>query len=472
MKTSKLIILFLITAIVSSCGSKSNNSEVLKYTTDKTLGLARINLNSITDKISAEKLLKEKTDLKEEQTLLLQLASNPKESGLNVDNPVFIIVDPGKKMEYPDIKTMFSISDKTKFQEKMSTITKKTIKIDDKGLIYFDNKLVGSLKGDLAIITQDEYSGGYYDEDEFISKINEKYFEEFWARTGSEKESIKEQVNHSLTSEKDVSAWMNIQATSSYLSKGYIETLAINKLLVDAGINVNFNFDKGIIEFESTTFFNKDLKEVVEKYYSKNAINYDLLKYINTENAKGYTLGFFSLDLVHHIIKEAGLESSINNYLTMAETNLAEIASIFTGDFAAVNYNSTDTSSYYRSTETAVVIGINKDKKELIEKFINKYPYIGETYAFTDNEFVYSTNPMILEEFKNKTVAKNSNLKKVSGVNSYSWTTLDELNTSTDKVKIIDVVSESKEDAGNLSSKVIVTFDKKEENIIYYLLQL
>lgn len=472
MKTSKFIILFLIAAIISSCGSKSNNSEVLKYTTDKTLGLVRINLNSITEKVSAEKLLKEKLDLEEEQTLLLQLASNPKESGLNMDIPLFVIVDPGKKTEYPDIKTMFSISDKAKFQAKMSTIAKKTIKIDDKNLIYFDNKLVGSLKGDLAVITQDEYKGGYYDSETFVSKINEKYFEEFWARTGSDKESIKEQVNKSLTSDKDVSAWVNIQATSSYFSKGYIESLAINKLLVDAGINVNFNFDKGIIEFQSTTFFNKELKAVIEKYYSKNAINYDMVKYINTENATGYTFGFFSLDLLNYIIKEAGFESTINNYMAMAETNLSEITSAFTGDFAAINYKSTDTTSYYRSTETAVVIGINKDKQAVIEKLLTNYPYLGETYAFGDNEFVYSTDSTILEGFKNKTAAKNANLKKVTGVNSYSWSTLDELNTSADKVKIIDVVSESKEDDGNLSSKVIVTFDKKEENILYYLLQL
>lgn len=85
-------------AILFSCNSNKND-DVLKYTTDTTLGLSRVNLNSISDKIPVEKILKEKKNLNDEGRVVLQLISKPKESGIDISKPLYIIVDPGNLIQ-------------------------------------------------------------------------------------------------------------------------------------------------------------------------------------------------------------------------------------------------------------------------------------------------------------------------------------------------------------------------------------
>ena len=82
-------------AMLFSCSSSGNNNDVLTYTTDATLGLSRVNLNTISDKIPVEKILKEKKDLQNDHKLFLQLVSKPKESGIDIDQPLYFIVDQG-----------------------------------------------------------------------------------------------------------------------------------------------------------------------------------------------------------------------------------------------------------------------------------------------------------------------------------------------------------------------------------------
>ena len=101
-------------AMLFSCSSSGNNNDVLMYTTDATLGLSRVNLNTISDKIPVEKILKEKKDLQNDHKLFLQLVSKPKESGIDIDHPLYFIVDQGKSTNEPDIKAFFWIDDKEK----------------------------------------------------------------------------------------------------------------------------------------------------------------------------------------------------------------------------------------------------------------------------------------------------------------------------------------------------------------------
>ena len=104
MKNTFLKTLFYVfsVAILFSCNS-NKNSDILNYTTDATLGLSRVNLKTISDKIPVEKILKEKKDLKEEEKFFLQLVSKPKESGINIDKPLYFIVDQGKSTYDPDV---------------------------------------------------------------------------------------------------------------------------------------------------------------------------------------------------------------------------------------------------------------------------------------------------------------------------------------------------------------------------------
>lgn len=346
----KKIIYLAVLATIYSCSS-NNNDDILKYTKDTTLGISRVNLKTVAEKVSADKILKEKQYVFEDRKMLLELVNKPKESGINVDKPLYIIVDPGKSNadNEPNVKAYFEIDDKTKFQKSMSDITKSKVTIDKKDFIYIDGLLTGSIKGKEAILTKkpnNHYDREYtnYDEIDSITTVipekksyfDEKYFTDFWNRKGPSNKVIKEQVNQSLAGNKDMSAWINLSAVANYLSKGYIETLAVNKLIKDSGVGMEITFDKGSAEMNTKTFFNSEMQKVVEKYYSKNKIDYDLVKTINVDKAESFSIGYFSLEFMTYLIKEAGFESTINNYLSSSNKTLADITSIFTGDYAYV----------------------------------------------------------------------------------------------------------------------------------------
>jgi len=465
-------------AILFSCNSNKNN-EILTYTTDTTLGLSRVNLNTISEKIPVDKILKEKKDLKDDEKFFLQLVSKPKESGIDTDKPLYFIIDQGKSTYDPDAKAFFWITDKAKFQKSMSDLTKSKVTIDKKDYIYVDGKMTGSIKGDMAIVSSDKsYSpyAGYNSLNtpsvEPSSKLNEKYFADFWGRKGTSNAAIKDQVNQSLVSDKDISGWINLAAVASYASKGYIETLAANKLIIDSGIGFDFNFDKGKSEMDTKTFFNADMKKVVEKYYDKNAVNYDLVKNVELDNSKSFTIGFFSLDFMRYLVKEAGFEATVNHYLASTNKTLEDITSTFTGDYAFVDFksNPADTVEYYR-TNNAVVLGFNPKKKDALTSLLQGPLGQSKKYMIADNQVIFSDDNNVIYQFQNKKVGKNTKLNKKTGITAYSWSDGNDYNQKEKAtVKVVDMVNESKEDGGNLVSKTVFTLDKKDENALYYLI--
>jgi len=482
MRKIHLFLLIGFTVLFAACSSKSDN-VVLNYTTDKTLGIARYNLNNFVEKVSPEKLLQEKPNLDKELTMLLQLASKPSEAGIDITKPLYVIVDPGKKAYSPQVNILFSLTDKTKFQEKMSSIIKETVKIDEKDYIYIKEELVGSYKDGLAVFCIEEPKRSYsYDDDGNRNKASmntPEKLDAFWARKGDAKASIKEQVSKALTDKKDVAAWMNIESVALYVSAGYIESLAVFKLLKDAGISANFNFDNGKFELESSTYFNADMKSILNKYYAKNSVNYDLVKYVDIDSASTYSFSYISLDLVKYIIKESGFETKINLELQELETNLDEITSLLTGDFAIANFKPTS-NDYYYDNKAAAVIGFNKDKRSLIDKFVEIFEMETPGFAIGENEILVSSDSTIIAQFTNKVAAKNAKLNKVSGVNSYTWTDANDLyrnyfyasKSDVDDqmpIKVVDMVSEAKVTDGDLYGKFTVNFDKKDQNVIYYL---
>ncbi|WP_139166229.1 hypothetical protein [Chryseobacterium soldanellicola] len=464
-------------AILFSCNSNKNN-EILTYTTDTTLGLSRVNLNTISEKIPVDKILKEKKDLKDDEKFFLQLVSKPKESGIDTDKPLYFIIDQGKSTYDPDAKAFFWITDKAKFQKSMSDLTKTKVTIDKKDYIYVDGKMTGSIKGDMAIVSSDKsynpygYSSLNAPVPNSSSKLDEKYFTDFWGRKGTSNAAIKDQVNQSLVSDRDISGWVNLAAVASYVSKGYIETLAVNKLIIDSGIGFDFNFDKGKSEMDTKTFFNSDMKKVVEKYYDKNAVNYDLVKNVELNNAKSFTIGFFSLDFMRYLVKEAGFEATVNHYLASTNKTLEDITSTFTGDYAFADFksNPADTMEYYK-TNSAVVLGFNPKKKDVLTSLLQGPLGQSKKYMIADNQVIFSEDNNVIYQFQNRKAGKNTKLNKKTGITAYSWSDGNDYNQKEKAtVKVVDMVSESKEDGGNLVSKTVFTLDKKDENALYYLI--
>lgn len=484
----KKIIYLAVLASIYSCSS-NNNDDILKYTTDTTLGISRVNLKTVAEKVSADKILKEKEYLFGDRKMLLELVNKPKESGINVDKPLYIIVDPGKSNtdNEPNVKAYFEIDDKAKFQKSMSDITKTKVTIDKKDFIYLDGLLTGSIKGKEAILTKEpnnHYDREYtnYDETDSISTpapqkksaYDEKFFTDFWNRKGPSNKVIKEQVNQSLEGKKDMSAWVNLSAVANYFSKGYIETLAVNKLIKDSGIGMEVTFEKGSAELNTKTFFNSEMKKVVEKYYNKNKINYDLVKTIDIDKSQSFSLGYFSLDFMSYLIKEAGFEAIVNNYLSSTNKSLADITSIFTGDYAYVQTKNHPDSSSYSNKSEAIILGINPKKADGFKGLMEGPFGYERKYIINGDKVIISDDNQLVYQFKNNKAAKNANLEKKSGITSYSWTDGTEYNRSYDNNKlranIVKAINESKEENGNLSSKTTFTVDKKDQNTLYYFI--
>lgn len=475
MKTSQLLYFLLSLIFLASCSS-GNNDEIIKYSTDKTLGISRVNLQSFSDKIPFDKILKEKTNLSEGKKEILQLLSKPEESGIDIAKPLYFMIEGSQNISNPEVKIFFSLKDKNKFQSKMSQLTKQKMSISDKGSIYLGSLLIGSIKDDYAVLAyQKDYNYSFNLPQSSANSENktvtEQYFEDFWNRKGISNSTLKDQINKTLTKNKDISLWINIAATASYATKGYIETLTLNKLLIDSGFGIEFNFDKGKIEMETQSFFNKDMKKIIEKYYNKNKINYDLVKYTELDNAEAFSLGFFSLDFFKYLIQESGFEATINNYLgRYGNTTLEDVTSSFTGDFASVEYKNSDPTAY--SSETNItILGINPQKTDKINALLkNNFLFSSKKPTVIDNLLILGGDDTFINQIKNKKEAKNSNLDKKSGINSCFWSNGRNFNKATNKANIVDWTGSSKEEDGNMISEASILLDKKDENALYYLL--
>lgn len=98
---------------------------------------------------------------------------------------------------------------------------------------------------------------------------------------------------------------------------------------------------------------------------------------------------------------------------------------------------------------------------------------LGESkkYTIVDNQVIFSDDQSINAQFQAKKAAKNSKLSKKTGITAYSWSDGSDYNRrETVPAKVIEISNESKENAGNLVSKSVITLDKKDENALYYFI--
>jgi len=129
-----------------------------------------------------------------------------------------------------------------------------------KNLVYADGNIIGSIHDDLILISRMSNYGNYSYSGSSDGKVDEAFYKSFWNRKSNIDDNVTEQINTALGEKSDASAWVNLHGVISAASKGYIETLAVNKLLVNAGFSLDFNFENGKIVAKTNTYFNDDLK--------------------------------------------------------------------------------------------------------------------------------------------------------------------------------------------------------------------
>lgn len=486
-KIYSALVVLLLMIITISCNN-NNNQEILKITSDSTLSLTKLNLESLNDKLPKDELEKEnnldKFSKKEKEQIKLLI--NAKDNGINIGKSLYIMIDEVKR-DYV-ISAIFWLDNEKKFQENFSKITDSKIVINTKkNLVYADNNVIGAIKGDMIVLSQFSNHKSLMNSFSVEKKkeTNAKFYTDFWNRKAIENTIKIDQINKSLVHSADVSTWLNIEGAISSATNGYIETLAINRLLIDAGLSMNLNFEKGKVVLNTNTYLNEDLRKLVEKHYDGKKINYDILENVSVDNATTYALGYFSLDFIKHFVKEAGFESTVNNYLEFKDLTFDELASTFTGDYAFINNkvtedkNATNQNLYslMKSQQNSVfVLGINGKKSNKVIDIIKKELSASNGgHIFTnDNLLVFSTEEENLKLLKSNKKADNDNLEKVSNVNSYSWTSGEEFNKDLDKsemkFKVENMISTSKMDNGNFSTEFTITIDKDSDNIIHYLM--
>ncbi len=476
-----------LTLMGVSCSSDSTDSVIIGYTTDKTLAIVKINLDRLDGKLPKEEFMKDKSnDFSASEKEKMQLFMNARDNGIDIEKPVYIMTE----QEKTDIAFSFIgwVDDQAKFEKSFSKITETKVRIDKaKNLIYSDDKLIGSIKDDMIVLSRStenpmssmgrRYSD--YDEPKNDGAKNEKFYTDFWNRKPSEKDGMIDQIEKSLGAEADVCTWINLYGVINTASKGYIETLAVNKMLLDAGLGMNLNFDNGKIELKTNTFFNEELQKLVKKHYDSKGIDYDIVKNIELDNSKGYTIGFMSLDFIKYFVKEAGFEAVVNSALSYKELTLDDITNALDGSYAFATYKEevVDAEDPYSYPKPSVVValGINGSKAKKILDLVDNDPMFGfYTKSFHNNDvLVFATDENKLAPLRANKAAVNKNLKKESGIMSYSWATGDDINTAfagKSKVKVTKMVSTSKMEGGNASTETTITLDKDKKNSLHYIM--
>jgi hypothetical protein len=514
--------LFFSAALMAvSCGSNTDE-EVLKYTTDKTLAIVKVNAGQLEKKLPKDELLNDKSSkMSKEDKEKLQLLLDAKSNGVDTEKPFYVMADvEGEAFAFTYIAWL---NDKAKFQEGFSKISGKKISVNDKNLVYVDEQLIGSIKDDMIIL-----SGALNNPMNSLTgnapmgkDLGPDFYEGFWNRKATENKAKLDQIEKSFDNEADLSSWVNLYGVINTFSKGYIETLAINKQLIDAAIGFNFNFGEGKIEMKASTFFNEELQKLVKKYYDGKEIDYSLVNNIELDSAKSYAIGYGSLEFLRQFIKDAGFEPMANNLLqSQAGLTLDDITGGLKGTYAFAMFNEvapapraesapdaalesasadadepalTDEYGYedyedeygyedpyaaynYPTPNVVVALGINGAKAQKLVDLITKNPMFSQyikTYTNKDILVVSSTEAN-LDLLKSGKAATNKKLKKQTGITSYSWMGGDDINMALtqikSKVKVVNIESTGKVKDGNATSEATVTLDKNKKNVLYYIL--
>ena len=483
-KSIYVFLLLSISIILTSC-SGNDNKEILKYTTDKTLGIVKVNLKQLDSKIPKQEILNNQNyNFSASDKVKLNLFVNAGDNGLNIDKPLYILTDQDSKNNYV-ISFFCSLKDKDKFQSNFSAITESNVRIDDKSkLVYSNNKLIGSVNEDdmfvLSFSIHNPYNNDYYEQNN-NDLVSESYYNELRSRKGTENKNIIDQIEKSLDKEYDVCAWVNVYNVISNVTKGYNETLAINKLLIDSGIGFNMNFKEGKVVLNTQTFFNEDLKKIVEKNYDGKSVDYSIVDNIELNNSEMYSLGFLSMDFMKYFIKEAGFESTVNRVLQEKNLTMEDLTQAFNGNYAftsdkVVQTNSIDDPYSYTPPSVTIALGINGAKaKKVIDFLNNEIKEESNSKLFSNDKLlVISSSENNIEMLKTNRKAINSNLDKKSDINSYSWVNVDNVNkqleNNSKKLKMQKIVTVSKFKDGNATTETTLEFDKKDKNILSYIL--
>ena len=448
------------------------------------MAVVKINLEQLDSKLPKQEILKDTTNhFSKSEKEKMELFMNAGDNGIDIGKPLYILTDYDKNSF---VTSFFGwLDDEDKFVTNFSKISETKITIDKaKRLVYSDGNIIGSINGDLMVLSR-SMSNPYasiYGQPETDGSLDEKFYTEFWARKPLENKNTVKQIDESLNDKADMSSWVNLYGIISVASKGYVETLAINKLLVDAGLGLNLSFEKGQIQFNTQTFFNEDLQKLVEQHYKGKEVDYSVVKNIDLDSAKTYSIGYMSFDFLRYFVKEAGFEAMVNSYLEQKNITFEEITGALNGKYAFVSYaevpvEATEENPFaYSEPRTVFVLGINGNKAQKLLNVLKTEPLIG-SYAkmFNNNEVLaLSSDDKSLELIRSNKAAANKSLNKKTGVNSYTWSNAEDFNkglaNKEKKLKLTSVVSVSNIKNGNATSETTIALDKKDKNALHYLM--
>jgi len=116
---------FLLSAILLTSCSGSGNDTILKYTTDKTMAISRINLAQFNDKLPKEQISKDTavSRMSKSEKEKFELFMNAGDNGIDIKKPLYAIVDEDKGNYI--FSFLLSLDDDKKFQDNFSKITDK-----------------------------------------------------------------------------------------------------------------------------------------------------------------------------------------------------------------------------------------------------------------------------------------------------------------------------------------------------------
>ncbi|MDF2192995.1 DUF4836 family protein [Paraflavitalea sp. CAU 1676] len=339
-RTSLLSLLAIAMLLIASC--KSSDKSAIAIPKDAGF-VFQINTASLSSKLSWKEIQQtnwfKTAYAKSEDSLAKKLLDNPENTGINTDaDLVFFAKNQGGIMF-----TVFEglLKDAAAF-EALNKKIQENAKATKNGDI---NVLQGSKEGittwnnnKFIYVFQTPAGGGYnfsgdgeggprrVSTDSLIA-----FAKELYELKSSENLSSDDRYAALVKETGDMHMWINAENLTGDLLGDVFAATKISDLIKGNVSAFTLNFDKGKIDGKSTSYYNKEMTALMEKYPTKD-IEAELLSRLPSENITGVFSWNYPPAGLKEFLRIGGLEGLVNGFLGKAGYSLDEFVKANKGD--------------------------------------------------------------------------------------------------------------------------------------------
>lgn len=338
-RTSLFGLLAIALVLIASC--RSADKSAIAIPKDAAVVL-HINTSSLSSKLSWKEI-QQTNWFKEayadaDDTLARKLLDNPDNSGINTDADLVFFVKKQGKNGYAVFEG--GLKDAAAFESFNKKLKPKATasKDGDLNILKMDDEQIATWKdGHFIYVYNADFDKASRFSEEGESKpsvitdslIN--FAKALYDLKGSNSLTSEEKFSSLLKESGDVHVWLNSENLYSGMLGGMLSTMKIGDLIKGNVSAMALHFDNGKIAIKSKTYYNDEVRKLLEKYKMKN-IDADALSRIPSENIAGVFAWNYPPEGLKEFLKLAGLDGMINGFLGEIGYSIDEFVKANKGD--------------------------------------------------------------------------------------------------------------------------------------------